>query len=180
MSITNRHEGFTLLEVIISLGISMSLLLIIIKVNSEVINDYCSNSKESILEDNFDNAMLNLDNIINGYEVSDIKAENNQIIIKYDLDFEKDYYKILGVEKNASSEEIKKAYHQLAHKYHPDKAGGDEKKFKEINEAYQTLSDSEKRKQYDFMRKYGYVGAGSSRNRGADFNFDFWLINRQS
>ena len=84
MSITNRHEGFTLLEVIISLGISMSLLLIIIKVNSEVINDYCSNSKESILEDNFDNAMLNLDNIINGYEVSDIKAENNQIIIKYD------------------------------------------------------------------------------------------------
>ena len=94
MSITNRHEGFTLLEVIISLGISMSLLLIIIKVNSEVINDYCSNSKESILEDNFDNAMLNLDNIINGYEVSDIKAENNQIIIKYDLDFEKDYYKI--------------------------------------------------------------------------------------
>ena len=49
MSITNRHEGFTLLEVIISLGISMSLLLIIIKVNSEVINDYCSNSKESIL-----------------------------------------------------------------------------------------------------------------------------------
>ena len=94
MSITNRHEGFTLLEVIISLGISMSLLLIIIKVNSEVINDYCSNSKESILEDNFDNAMLNLDNIINGYEVSDIKAENNQIIIKYDFDFEKDYYKI--------------------------------------------------------------------------------------
>ena len=94
MSITNRHEGFTLLEVIISLGISMSLLLIIIKVNSEVINDYCSNSKESILEDNFDNAMLNLDNIINGYEVSDIKAENNQIIIKYDLDFEKDYFTV--------------------------------------------------------------------------------------
>ena len=55
----------------------------------------------------------------------------------------KDYYQILGVEKGASAEEIKKAYYKLAHKHHPDK-GGEEKKFKEINEAYQVLSDKEK------------------------------------
>jgi len=61
----------------------------------------------------------------------------------------KDYYKILGVSKNAPKDEIKKAYRGLAHKYHPDKAGGDEKKFKEINEAYQVLSNDKKRAQYD-------------------------------
>jgi len=61
----------------------------------------------------------------------------------------KDYYKILGVNKDASQEEIKRAYRLLAQKYHPDKAGGDEKKFKEINEAYQILSDDKKRTQYD-------------------------------
>lgn len=68
----------------------------------------------------------------------------------------KDYYKILGVEKNASQEEIKKAFRKLAHKYHPDK-GGDEKKFKEANEAYQILSDEKKRAEYD---TYGSVGGG--------------------
>src|ERR1700723_3004357 len=61
----------------------------------------------------------------------------------------KDYYSILGIQKNASEEEVKKAYRTLAHKHHPDKAGGDEKKFKEINEAYQVLSDKNKRAQYD-------------------------------
>ncbi len=60
----------------------------------------------------------------------------------------RDYYEILGVSKNASLDEIKKAYRKLAHQYHPDK-GGDAEKFKEINEAYQVLSDPEKRKQYD-------------------------------
>ncbi len=61
----------------------------------------------------------------------------------------KDYYNILGVSKDASDDEIKKAYRKLAHQYHPDKAGGDENRFKEINEAYQVLSDKEKRSQYD-------------------------------
>ncbi len=61
----------------------------------------------------------------------------------------KDYYKILGVSKGASAEEIKKAFRELAHKYHPDKQGGDAEKFKEINEAYQILGNPEKRQQYD-------------------------------
>lgn len=61
----------------------------------------------------------------------------------------KDYYQILGISKTASDDEIKKAYRKLAHQYHPDKAGGDEKKFKEISEAYQVLSDKNKRAQYD-------------------------------
>ncbi len=75
----------------------------------------------------------------------------------------KDYYKILGVEKNSSEEEIKKAFRKLAHKYHPDKQGGDEKKFKEINEAYQVLGNAEKRKKYDqfgadFDKQGGFGG----------------------
>ena len=61
----------------------------------------------------------------------------------------KDYYKLLGVQKSASEDEIKKAYRRLAHQHHPDKAGGDEKKFKEISEAYQILSDKKKRIFYD-------------------------------
>lgn len=78
-----------------------------------------------------------------------------------------DYYKILGVDKGASGEEIKKAYRKLAHKYHPDKAGGDEKKFKEINEAYQVLSDKEKKKQYD---QFGQTFEGAGPGFGG---FDF-------
>ena len=61
----------------------------------------------------------------------------------------KDYYNILGVNKSASGDEIKKAFRKLAHEHHPDKKSGDEAKFKEINEAYQVLSDSQKRSQYD-------------------------------
>ena len=63
-----------------------------------------------------------------------------------------DYYEILGITKSASQDEIKKSFHKLAHKYHPDK-GGDEKKFKETNEAYQVLSDAKKRQQYDQFGK---------------------------
>ncbi|MCW3121668.1 MAG: chaperone DnaJ domain protein, partial [Flavipsychrobacter sp.] len=64
----------------------------------------------------------------------------------------KDYYKVLGVEKKASQEDIKKTYRKLAVKFHPDKNPGDKKaeeKFKEINEAYDVLGDAEKRKKYD-------------------------------
>lgn len=71
----------------------------------------------------------------------------------------KDYYTLLGVDKGATKDDIKKAFYKLAAKYHPDKKGGDEAKFKEINEAYQTLSDEKKRKEYD---TYGqtFNGAG--------------------
>lgn len=61
----------------------------------------------------------------------------------------KDYYNILGVTKSATKDEIKKAFREKAHLYHPDKQGGDEKKFKEINEAYQVLGNDEKRRQFD-------------------------------
>jgi len=61
----------------------------------------------------------------------------------------KDYYKILGVDKNASQDELKKAFKKAAMEHHPDRPGGNEAKFKEINEAYQVLGDAEKRKRYD-------------------------------
>ncbi|HEB01378.1 MAG TPA: molecular chaperone DnaJ [Candidatus Portnoybacteria bacterium] len=61
----------------------------------------------------------------------------------------KDYYEILGVSREASEAEIKKSYRKLAHQYHPDKKGGDETRFKEVNEAYQILGDKEKRAQYN-------------------------------
>ncbi len=61
----------------------------------------------------------------------------------------KDYYKILGVEKSASADEIKKAFKKAAMQHHPDRPGGNEAKFKEVNEAYQVLSDAEKRQRYD-------------------------------
>ena len=71
----------------------------------------------------------------------------------------KDYYKILGISKGASKEEIKLAFRKLAHQHHPDK-GGDEKKFKEINEAYSVLSNDEKRQQYDQFSAYGGPAGG--------------------
>lgn len=81
----------------------------------------------------------------------------------------KNYYEILGVEKSASAEEIKKAYRKLAHQYHPDKAGGNEKKFKEINEAYQVLSDNNKRSQYD---KFGTADPSAFNGQGPFGGFD--------
>jgi molecular chaperone DnaJ len=86
----------------------------------------------------------------------------------------KDYYKILGVEKNATQDEIKKAFRKKAHKYHPDKKDGDEKKFKEANEAYQTLSDEKKRAQYDRFGSAGPQMGGFGGGAGQGFGgFDF-------
>lgn len=78
----------------------------------------------------------------------------------------KDYYKILGVERNATEDEIKRAYRKLAHQYHPDKNKGDDKKFKEINEAYQVLGNKEKREQYD---RFGRVFESEGFSYGGGF-----------
>ncbi|KKU79587.1 MAG: chaperone protein DnaJ [Parcubacteria group bacterium GW2011_GWA2_47_7] len=72
----------------------------------------------------------------------------------------KDYYELLGIPKTATKDEVKKAFHKLAHKLHPDKAGGDEAKFKEVNEAYQVLSDDKKRSQYDQYGSASFDGGG--------------------
>jgi molecular chaperone DnaJ len=74
----------------------------------------------------------------------------------------KDYYDILGIEKGASKDEIKKAFRKKAHEFHPDKSTGDEAKFKEVNEAYQVLSDDTKRQQYDqFGQTFDGAGPGA-------------------
>jgi curved DNA-binding protein len=111
-----------------------------------------------------------------------------------------DYYQILGVKKDASKEEIKKAYRKLAMKYHPDHTKGDkaaEEKFKKISEAYAVLSDTEKRKEYDtfgaegfrqrfsqedifrgfdfgdILREFGFGGDFSSGRRSSGMRFNF-------
>lgn len=89
----------------------------------------------------------------------------------------KDYYKVLGVPRNATHDDIKRAYRSLAHKFHPDK-GGDAERFKEVNEAYQILSDDQKRSQYD---QFGQVFGNGGQAGGHDwagsapggFRFDF-------
>ncbi|MFA6547917.1 MAG: molecular chaperone DnaJ [Candidatus Magasanikbacteria bacterium] len=98
----------------------------------------------------------------------------------------KDYYKILGIEKNATTDEIKKAFKKAAMQYHPDRPGGDEKKFKEVNEAYQVLNDTDKRTKYDqfgsdFEQQGGFGGGASWEDfmrqarggQGGGFQFDF-------
>ena len=85
----------------------------------------------------------------------------------------RDYYEVLGVEKNASEEDIKKAYRKLAKKYHPDMNPGDqeaEKKFKEASEAYAVLSDKEKRSQYDQFGHAAFDGTGGFGAGGFDFS----------
>jgi len=94
----------------------------------------------------------------------------------------KDYYKILGIERNANKDEIKRAYRKLALKTHPDRNPGDskaEEKFKEINEAYQVLSDPEKRSRYDQLgESYSQWQQGGA--RADNFNWEDWYTTRQS
>jgi len=89
----------------------------------------------------------------------------------------KDYYKILGVERKASADDIRKAYRKLAMQHHPDKNPGDKKaedKFKEINEAYQVLSDEQKRARYDQLGS-AYSDFRTSGGRPGDFQWDDWF-----
>ena len=79
----------------------------------------------------------------------------------------RDYYEVLGVSRNASDSDLKKAYRRLAMKYHPDRNKGDAKaeaRFKEISEAYDTLKDPKKRSEYDMLRKYGAMGGPHRRD----------------
>ena len=86
----------------------------------------------------------------------------------------KNYYEILGVSKTASKDEIKRAYRKLAHEHHPDKSGGgDEKRFREANEAYEVLSDDSKRAQYDQFGQTFSGGQSASGGFGGFDGFDF-------
>jgi curved DNA-binding protein len=92
----------------------------------------------------------------------------------------RDYYKVLGVDKNADEKEIKKAFRKLARKYHPDMNPGDknaEKRFKEINEAYEVLSDADKRAKYDQLgANYQQWQRMGGQNAGG-FNWGEWTVN---
>jgi len=93
----------------------------------------------------------------------------------------KDYYKTLGVERKASADDIRKAYRKLAMQFHPDKNPGDKKaeeKFKEINEAYQVLSDKDKRAHYDQLGS-AYSNFRSGGGRPTDFQWDDWFQSGQ-
>ncbi|MGB3535474.1 MAG: J domain-containing protein [Microcoleaceae cyanobacterium] len=88
----------------------------------------------------------------------------------------KDYYAVLGLKKGASAEDIKKAYRKLARKYHPDMNPGDktaETRFKEVSEAYEVLSDSDKRKKYDQFGQYWNQAGNNSQWSGNSANVDF-------
>ncbi len=90
----------------------------------------------------------------------------------------RDYYEILGINKNASKEEIKKAFRKLAHKYHPDKQGGDQVKFKEASEAYSVLSDDKKRQEYDaYGRVFNDGGPGPAGSGFSGFDFSQFAQN---
>ena len=93
----------------------------------------------------------------------------------------KDYYKILGVERKAGADDIRKAYRKLAMQHHPDKNPGDKKaedKFKEINEAYQVLSDDQKRARYDQLGS-AYSDFRTGGGRPGDFRWDDWFQQQQ-
>ncbi|MFW0837968.1 MAG: molecular chaperone DnaJ [Candidatus Komeilibacteria bacterium] len=95
----------------------------------------------------------------------------------------KDYYKILGVDKTASKEEIKKAFRKLAHEHHPDKGNGNDAKFKEINEAYQVLSNDDKRRQYDQFGSggpFGFDGGRAGAGQAGGMNWQDFARQQQA
>jgi len=102
------------------------------------------------------------------------------VLVLYNISMSKrDYYEILGVSKDASDDEIKKAYRKLAVKYHPDKNPGNkeaEEKFKEISEAHEVLSDKQKRARYD---QFGHAGVGGNASSGNPFSGGTYTFNGQ-
>lgn len=87
--------------------------------------------------------------------------------------FERDYYAVLGVASNASEKDITKAYRKLAREHHPDAAGGDEDRFKEISAAYDVIGNEERRREYDEARRLGPAGAGGFASGPDGFNVRF-------
>jgi molecular chaperone DnaJ len=87
--------------------------------------------------------------------------------------FDTDYYKVLGVSKDADDKQITRAYRKLAKQFHPDANPGSEERFKEISAAYDVLGDPEKRKEYDEVRRLGASGYGYGQPGGANGNFNF-------
>ena len=86
---------------------------------------------------------------------------------------DKNYYDVLGVKKNASQDDIKRAYRELCKKYHPDRTGGDDTKIKEINEAYDVIGDETKRREYDVKQTQKNSNQFSGFNGFGGFNFNF-------
>src|SRR5256885_11714549 len=89
----------------------------------------------------------------------------------------RDYYEVLGVSRNATEDELKKAYRRLAKQYHPDanKEQGAEARFIEINEAYEVLNDPQKRAAYD---RYGHAGVNGMAGKGAEWACAFACVNK--
>ncbi|CAF0821270.1 unnamed protein product [Brachionus calyciflorus] len=111
----------------------------------------------------------------NKFNLGDFVLKKSQIHTSSQLNFylsnslqaKKDYYQVLGVPKTANAKEIKKAYYQLAQKYHPDKSQGDKTKFQEVSEAYEVLGDDKKRQEYD---TFGMSGGGNGTGGAAGFD----------
>jgi curved DNA-binding protein CbpA len=100
--------------------------------------------------------------------VPGLNYESRNLFFKFpkkfrvDYDPTKDYYKVLGVSQSADEKEIKSAFYKLAKAYHPDVHKGSEEKFKEVNEAYEVLSDKDKKLQYDASRKFNSFFGGKT------------------
>jgi len=109
-------------------------------------------------------------------------SQSSSVLLFLSKIMSRDYYKILGVDKSASGDEVKRAYRKLAMQYHPDRGGGKEAetKFKEVNEAYQILSDPQKRAQYDQFGSRAFDGTGGFNQSAGGFDYSGFRNSGQS